>query len=129
MTPWTEDDLQAAMDAILGPVPEVNPSLPQDEQHVTSVDIEQAYANYVTDGLVTSSDTPTTNSVTTLLKGIQPYVKSLQKTGIDVSQLVTFLLIWSHQRVIIVFKLLTVTPRHHPGSLTNIKSLLMRLHE
>ena len=73
ITPWTEEDLQDAMDSILGPAPEVDPLLSQDEQTLTNADIEQAYANYVTDGLATLDDDPSTNSVNSLLKGIQPY--------------------------------------------------------
>ena len=74
ITPWTEEDLQDAMDSILGPAPEVPlPSPSQDEYTLTNADIEQAYANYVTDGLVTLDDDPSINSVNTLLKGIQPY--------------------------------------------------------
>ena len=72
ITPWTEEDLQDAMDSILGPAPEI-PLPSRDEHTLTNADIEQAYANYVTDGLVTLDEDPSTNSVNTLLKGIQPY--------------------------------------------------------
>ena len=46
ITPWTEEDLQDAMDYLLG-TPEPDAILPQDEQALTNADIEQAYANYV----------------------------------------------------------------------------------
>ena len=37
-------------------------------------DIEEAYyANYVTDGVITLDDNPTTNSVKSFLKSMQPY--------------------------------------------------------
>ena len=59
------------MDAILGPPQEINHSPPQDEQHVTSAGIEEAYANYVTDGSINLDHAQSMNSVTTLLKGTQ----------------------------------------------------------
>ena len=73
ITPWTEEDMQDAMDSILGTTPEADAILPQDEQALTNADIEQAYANYVMDGVVTFGDDPDTISVNTLLKGMQPY--------------------------------------------------------
>ena len=75
VTPWTEEDLQEVMETVLGPASEVNQLSSRDELNLTNADIEQAYANYVTDGLITLEGTgnPTTNSMNTLLKGIQPY--------------------------------------------------------
>ena len=61
------------MDSLLRTTPEADAILPQDEQALTNADIEQAYANYVMDGVVTIGDDPDTKSVNTLLKGMQPY--------------------------------------------------------
>ena len=41
ITPWSEEDLQDAMDSILGPASELN-SQSQNEQTLTSADIEEA---------------------------------------------------------------------------------------
>ena len=50
-----------------------NLSQSQNEQTLTSADMEEAYTNYVTDEVITLDDNPTTNSVKSFLKGMQPY--------------------------------------------------------
>ena len=77
ITPWSEEHLQDAIDSILGPAY----SQFQNERTLTSADTEEAYANYITDGVITLDDNPATNSVKSFLKSMQPYREKLFAAG------------------------------------------------
>ena len=88
------------MDSILGPASELC-SQSQSEQILTSADIEEAYANYITDGVITLDDNLTTNSVKSFLKVCNPIEKSHQKIGPNALLLVTCHLTLNLQKVTI----------------------------